>query len=137
MICQFCEKEYPAETQRCEQCGCELVEALPEEGFELALEWLCETTHRRQLALLVERLDAEDIPYVVHAGTGLRMQESQALRRSAQRGEWTAMVLIVSARQEEARAAWTAALEQAVVYEDEEEGEDEPGDGRFDTLVPR
>jgi hypothetical protein len=124
VICQFCEIEYAAETKRCAQCGCELVESLPEGSAEVVLEPLGETFRRRQLDRLVESLEAADIPYIVHSGTALGMQDGQMLRNAARREDWEARILVVSTRHEEAREAWK---ESAEGLEDEEW--EEPAEG--------
>lgn len=127
MICQFCETEYPAGTERCAKCGAELVAALPPESDEIVLEPLAELSRRRELELLVARLEAARIPYVVQCGTALAMQEMQALHDTARRGQWLARVLVVSSRHEEAAAELAAAAED-LAEEPEEAWEEEPDD---------
>ncbi|GMU66608.1 MAG: hypothetical protein AMXMBFR36_28820 [Acidobacteriota bacterium] len=103
MICQFCEIEYPEGTERCEECGSDLVNELPPASSEIVLEPLVEVTRRRELPLLVERLEAAGIPYLIQSGTALRMLESQTLVNAVRGSEWEARVLVVSSRDEEAR----------------------------------
>jgi hypothetical protein len=111
MICQFCETEYPEGTERCARCGTELLEELPPETSELILEPLAEVARRRELELLVARLEQARIPYVVQSGTALGMQDMQAFRDTVRRKEWEARVLVVSSRHEEAAAELAAAAE--------------------------
>jgi hypothetical protein len=135
MICQFCETEYPAGTERCADCGTELVEALPPESSELVLDPL-ETLHRhRELELLVERLEAAAIPYAVHAGTALHMQDMQALTDRVRRSQWEARVLVVSSRYDEAKAALAEVARRMLDEPDEaEESEEEESPQQVDRL---
>lgn len=124
MICQFCETEYPAGTVQCADCGTELVEALPPDSSELVLDPL-ETVHRRrELELLVERLEAAAIPYAVHAGTALHMQDLQALTDTVRRSQWEARVMVVSSRHDEARAL-LADVGRLMLDEPDEESDQE------------
>jgi hypothetical protein len=117
VICQFCEREYPEGIERCAECGCDLIETLPEEGDEVVLEPLPVLREPAVLGDLVARLEAERIPYIVHAGTALAMLEMQHLRGAAAPEEWEARVLVVSSRFAEARSALRAAMAGAAASE--------------------
>jgi hypothetical protein len=97
MICPICETEYASETEKCPDCGCDLVEELPEDSERLALELLLETRHRELLGDLTGRLEEAGIPYVVQSGTALPLFDGEGLPGGSDPAPWQARVLVVSA----------------------------------------
>ncbi len=133
MICQFCEIEYPAGTERCKECGAELLEALPDEDSEPTVDPLCVIYKRGQLSYLVDLLEKAQIPYTVYSGTALFMLDRQRPRDIAYKKDWEARVVAMSSRWEEAEAAaqeaeeFGKALPDDTGPEDEGTGSREPG----------
>ena len=125
MICEYCETEYPEGITMCAACGYELVDELPAPPSEHALEPLCDLRDRLQLELLVERLEDAAIPYSVHSGTALSMQDHAILSDTIHRGVWEARVMVVGSRHEEARAEWLAAVADAEAAGGEEGGSED------------
>lgn len=136
MICQFCETEYPAETEHCAECGCGLVESLADTSSEFVLEPLGDIYDHRQLEVLGRLLEAAGIPYQVTSGTALAMLERHALFDTVHASVWEARVMVVSSRLEEARAAWRVACESGVAEAPVRETDPEPDD-RFARVVPK
>lgn len=98
---------------------------LPEAGEEIVFDPLTVLTSRVELRELVALLEAEKIPYILHAGTGLQMMDTQTLRSLARRRDWEARVMVVSSRFEEARAALRSAQESVEDEKREEQEEEE------------
>ena len=81
---------------KCPDCGCDLVEELPEDSERLALELLLETGHRKLLGGLEERLEAAGIPFVVQSGTALPLFDGEGLPGGSDPAPWQARLLVVS-----------------------------------------
>ena len=72
MLCPQCETEYREGITRCADCDVALVDEIAP-GFEDALVMLLSTANFEAVADLSDRLEKAGVPYVVEAGTALRL----------------------------------------------------------------
>ena len=81
----------------------------------------------RELDRVLERLEADEIPYVVHCGTALYMQEQLVIADRVRISQWEARVSVASSRFEEARQALAAAAELVESAPEGDRGVGKPG----------
>lgn len=96
MICPECEIEYREGMTRCSDCDVELVDELPDaEALDEALSPLANDIDPDSLAELTDRLEKAGVPYIVEAGTALRLLDRPEERMSAP-DDWQARVWVAS-----------------------------------------
>lgn len=103
MFCPNCEAEFREGFTVCSDCEVALVAVLGEVAAIRpdapdALEPFHETRSADELALLLERLEDERVPYVVQAGTALALLTSEELGEPGQPDGWEARVLVTAPR---------------------------------------
>jgi hypothetical protein len=73
MICPRCESEYRDGITRCTDCDADLIDEVLPNAYEEALTALASNITTDVLAELTDRLEKAGVPYVVEAGTALRL----------------------------------------------------------------
>lgn len=73
MFCPECEAEYREGFTECSDCGVALVATLQREEIAEGLTLLLETVNSTELAVVIDRLEKAEVPYVVEAGTALAL----------------------------------------------------------------
>lgn len=97
MFCPECGGEYRPGFTVCADCDVPLVSSLEEVQAArpvAALEQLLATHDPEELGEIVGRLEEEEIPYVVHAGTALALEEEEGELRRGRPEPWEALLLV-------------------------------------------
>jgi hypothetical protein len=104
MYCPTCRTEYREGFSTCADCGAALVTTLPSPGTEIepGLEPMLRTSNSDEMSLLIEALEAAEIPYVLQAGTALALLDGERLFASRP-GAWEARIWVASDRLDEAK----------------------------------
>jgi hypothetical protein len=95
MICPRCEIEYRDGIKRCADCDVDLVEEILPNAYEEALTALATNISSDVLAELTDRLEKASVPYVVEAGTALRLLDHPE-EPMTKPDDWEARVWIAS-----------------------------------------
>ena len=101
MICPQCESEYREGIARCSDCDVALLHSLDDVPRE-SLEPLYETQSAEFLAMLADRLEKASIPYVIEAGTALRLLDD--IEEMTTPDPWRARVYVGGAFDRNAQA---------------------------------
>jgi hypothetical protein len=105
MICPQCETEYRDGITRCSDCDVALVDEIAPSAFEEALSPLTEAIDPFALGELTDRLEKAGVPYVVEAGTALRLLDHPEGPMTAP-DDWSARVWIATPFAERAQRIW-------------------------------
>ena len=112
MICPECESEYREGVTRCADCDIDLVDELPNaDAYEEALAPLATDIDPDSLAELTDRLEKAGVPYIVEAGTALRLIDHPEERMSAP-DEWQARVWVATELSERAQRIFEQIVEK-------------------------
>ena len=116
MICPSCGAEYRPGFTMCSDCGVALVDSGAasdgplevEASFEAeedgaALAPLTDSRSSDEIGFLTERLEEVRIPYVIHAGTALALEDGGDLH-GVEPDPWEARIWVAGARLAEAKA---------------------------------
>lgn len=115
MFCPQCRDEFRDGIRRCPDCEVDLVREIPEEAPP-RLSILEMTRDADRLAILLERLENSQVPYVVEAGTALSLIENDEAPELSFPDEWKARLFVpgnFAARAAEAIAEIPAAAPTA------------------------
>jgi hypothetical protein len=105
MICPECEVEYREGITRCSDCDVALVDELAPNAFEEALTPLGTGIDAFTLGELTDRLEKAGVPYVVEAGTALRLLD-QPEAPMTEPDDWQARVWVASAFADRAKRVY-------------------------------
>ena len=97
MFCPECGGEYRPGFTVCADCNVALVASLDEAKAARAvadLEQLLTTHDPEELGEIVGLLEEEEIPYVVHAGTALPLEEEEGELRRGRPEPWEAVLFV-------------------------------------------
>ena len=106
MICPLCESEYRDGVTRCSDCDVDLVDELAPNAYEEALTALASNITSDVLAELTDRLEKTGVPYVVEAGTALRLLDHPE-EPMTKPDNWEARVWIASPFAERAKRIYS------------------------------
>jgi hypothetical protein len=113
MICPECESEYREGVTRCADCDVDLVDELhDDEAHAEALAPLAMEIGPDALAELTDRLEKAGVPYIVEAGTALRLIDHPEQRIDTP-DDWQARVWVASAFAERAQRIYERVVDEA------------------------
>jgi hypothetical protein len=105
MYCPSCRTEYREGFTTCADCDEALVEELSAEELlgESELEPLLRTPSGDAMSVVIDALEAAEIPYVLQAGTALALLDGERLLGSRP-ADWEARIWVPTGRIDDAKA---------------------------------
>ena len=120
MICPECEVEYRDGITRCSDCDVALVNELAPSAYDEALTPLADLVNAFLVGELTDRLEKAGVPYIVEAGTALRLLDHPELRLT-EPDEWKGRIWVASEFFDRARRVYEGILDhQRLVRTDPE-----------------
>jgi hypothetical protein len=101
IFCPQCRGEYREGFEVCSDCHVPLVRRLDVEAAGDALIPLARETSFELVAELLDRLEKEELPYVVQAGTALQLLDQEVVAR-ARPAAWEARIWVARSAQQRA-----------------------------------